>query len=220
MPKYSRRLAIGLAAALMLTFAVSAASARNISISNQNIRVVWSPLTFSGGGGIEARCRVTLEGSFHYRTIVKVERSLVGLITRAIAGRPCERNVGWAYNGTEVNEVLGRTVFPNSLPWHLTYERFTGTLPNITSITLLLANARFHVRINELFALCDYTTSAANGIAAGIATIGAGGVITGLRADESRRIRSESPFCPEGTFSGVGVVTLLGTTNSIFVRLI
>jgi len=206
----------------MLAFAVSAAPARNLSVSNQNLRVVWNPLTFNGEGLVEARCRVTLEGSFHYTTIVKRERALIGLITRAIIPvHPCERENAWIYNGTERNELLGNTTLTNSLPWHLTYESFRGTLPNITSINVLLDGARFLLRSSGLGALCNYTTGATHGgNATGIATIGAGGVVTGLTAEEGRRIRSETAFCPEGRFSGTGRVTLLGTENTITIRLI
>jgi hypothetical protein len=218
MRRYTRHLVIGLTAALMLALAVGAASARNISVSNQNIRVVWSPLTFNGEGLLETRCNVTLEGSFHYRTIIKRERALIGLITRAGLTRPCPRGIAWIYNGTERNERLGNTTLPTSLPWHITYEGFTGTLPNITGIRILLDRARF---LLEAGFLCNYTTGPTNGgNAAGTALVGADGAITGLRTDETRRISSPDPFCPEGRFIGTGRVTLLGTENTVFVRLI
>lgn len=71
-----------------------------------------------------------MEGTFHYRTIVKVERSLIGYVTRAIFGRPCTGfGEMWEYNGTEGS----LTSNVNSLPWHFTYDGFNGTLPNISS---------------------------------------------------------------------------------------
>ncbi|HEV7773686.1 MAG TPA: hypothetical protein VGO48_10415 [Conexibacter sp.] len=91
--------------AAALATAVNAASARNLSTSNQNIRVVWRE--FSLTGGIENRCDLTLEGSFHYRTIIKAVL-LVGLITRA---------------------DLNRCSFPTrflSLPWRVGYGLFRG----------------------------------------------------------------------------------------------
>lgn len=224
MSKYTRTLAVGFTAALMLALAVSAASARNLSSSSQTFRVVWNPLTFASEAGTpEIRCRVTLEGSFHSRSIAKVARALIGSITRAIVGRPCERNTAWAFNGTETNETLGNTTLPTSLPWHLTYENFSGTLPNITRIGLLLDRARFLLRATILGfpVLCTYTLNAAAGRnAAGIAEREVGGALTTLAADPSRLISSDTGGCPSGRFSGSGPVTVLNSAARITVTLI
>jgi hypothetical protein len=219
---YTRHLAVGFAAALLLALAVGTASARTFSTSEQSIRVTWSPLTFSGEGAAEARCNVTLESSFHSRTIPKVQGTLIGYITRAIVGRPCQRNTGWAFNGTERNEVLGSVTVPNSLPWHLTYERFSGTLPNPESFTFLLVNARFLLRVVTAIGtvLCQYTSNVTNGVSAAIASLGTGGRVDSLAADPTRRIRSETFGCPTTTFSASGPVTGLNAGNSISIRLI
>ncbi len=221
MRSYMKLALLTATAAVVLAAAVGTASARNLSVSNQNIRVVWTPLTFSAGGGaVRLECNVTLEGSFTARTIAKTLGSTIGLISRANIARPCRNGTAWAYNGTEVNEVLGGTL-ANSLPWSITYQGFTGTLPNITGVRLLLLGARFLLRATFLVTLlCNYTTTTAHP-AEGIANVEAGGGITGLRADETRSIPSESGgACPEGQFSGTGVVTLLGATTRITIRLI
>jgi hypothetical protein len=109
-----RSLAAILASALLLAAAASSATARSLSVSNQNIRVTWSSLEFVSG--VTLRCRVTLEGSLHSRTITKRLGTLIGAITRATFD---ERN---CTNGT----LRPRT---ETLPWHITYEGFTGTLP-------------------------------------------------------------------------------------------
>jgi hypothetical protein len=222
MSTYARHVAVGFAAALMLALAVGTASARNLSPSELSIRATWNPIGLGTEAATEVRCNLTLEGSFHSRTIPKVERTLVGFITRAIAGRPCSRNTGWVFNGTERNEALGNTTLPNSLPWHLTYERFTGTLPNPTSITFLLVNKRLLWRVNTGLGiiLCTYTTSAANGIAAYIARLGAGGRVESLAADPTRRIRSENFGCPEIGLTGSATVTGLNNGNTISITLI
>lgn len=209
------------AAALVLAAAVGTASARNLEVSNQSIRVVWTPLTFNGGAAGTIECNVTLEGTFVERTIAKVLGTLIGRVTRAIVGRPCVGGTAWAYNGTETNEVLGGTL-ATSLPWHITYQGFTGTLPRITSIRLLLIGAHFLLRkeIGGFPLLCNYTTTTTEP-AEGIAEVEAGGAVGNLRADETRRIRSESGgLCPTGNFQNSGPVTLLGTTNRIIIRLI
>src|SRR5215212_591052 len=139
-----------LVAALALVSAFSTASARNLSVSNQSFRIAWTPLTFTEGGLFNVRCNVTLEGSFHYRTIVKSLRALLGFITRATVERPsCRTNLGTAasaatWNGIET--ILGAAT-PNTLPWHVTYEGFTGTLPNITGVRVLLRSIKFTLEV-------------------------------------------------------------------------
>ncbi len=131
-----------LTAALLLASAIATTSARNLSVSNQQFRVTWQELEFA----IEIVtiiCHVTLEGSFHYRTIVKRERTLIGYITQVAVRRPCRNGEAWAANGREAHPRLG--VLANTLPWHVTYEGFAGTLPCITSIFLLLRGARFKI---------------------------------------------------------------------------
>jgi len=217
-------LKLGLAA-LVATVAlgtmVSIASAGRLEVSNQNIRVTWSALEFEAGAGVPIRCSVTIEGTFHYRSIIKVERALIGHVTRAIVRRPCTNGTAWVYNGTEVNEVLGGT-FANSLPWHITYEGFGGALPAITSLRLLLSGARFRIRDPVFHLLCDYT-SGANGNATGTASRDtATRAVDRLRA--SGTITSETPGCPAGSFlsrAEDGLITVLGsTTTRISVTLI
>jgi hypothetical protein len=205
-----------LTAAFLLATSVGTASARNLSISNQNFRIVWRNLNF--GGLVE--CEVTLEGSFHYRTIVKRERTLIGWITRAIVRHPCISNEGWADNGAE--EFLGRRTI-NSLPWHVTYETFLGTLPNITGIRLLLRAPSFVINVPG-FCLARYGLAEDNLSALVRVT---GGVIEEVTpvagaANATRREVFSGAFCP-----GTGAlrntsdrVTLLGNTTRITVTLI
>jgi hypothetical protein len=224
MQRYPRHVLTALVATAILASAISTASARNLQVSETHIRVVWAPLTFSASGLATVRCNVTLEGSFHSATIPKVVRLLIGHITRANVQRPCTGGTAWVFNGTDVNEVLGGT-FANSLPWHITYEGFTGTLPTITGVRILLDRARFRLRVVEPFGvvrLCTYTTGVANGgNASGIAELDGTGRVTGLRADEGRSIRSEEGgFCVSGQFSGRGTATVLNSSTLLTIRLI
>jgi len=201
---------------------VSTASAGRLSVSNQNIRIVWRVLRFAYTAEAFVGCGVTLEGSFHYRSIIKVERSLIGHITRAIVRRPCNGGgAAWFYNGTETNELLGGG-FANSLPWHITYEGFGGALPAITSLRLLLSGARFRIREPLFGLLCDYTTGA-NGNATGTATRDTATRIVD-RLQAGGLIRSETVGCPEmGLISFAeesGLITVLGSTTRITVTLI
>lgn len=222
MRHYARTVAVAVSATLILAAAVSTASANHLSTSNPNIRVVWSPLEFNGEGLAIIRCNVTLEGNFVESTITKVVGTLIGRITRAGIIRPCTGGTAWIYNGEETNEVLGGRL-GNTLPWHITYEGFEGTLPNITGVRILLEGARFLLRATILGVtmLCNYTTGATHGgNASGIAKLTNAHVVANLRADESRRIRSETGGCPTGRFVGEGQVTQLNSTNLITITLI
>ncbi|HKG03286.1 MAG TPA: hypothetical protein VKB03_08890 [Conexibacter sp.] len=212
-----------LAASLLLSAAISTASARNLSLTNQNFRITWTSLEFSNGA--VTRCQVTLEGSFHYRTILKNPRSLIGLITRAIVQRPCIEGTGSAFNGVE---RYNGTTPANTLPWHVTYEGFTGTLPAIATVLLLLAGTRFGIENLG----CAVQVGEATDNVTGAAAREAGGGITTLRPVEGRNIATvirtdRDPFglCPRpgnraGRLLSDGQVFLLGTNNRITVTLI
>jgi len=114
-------------ASVLLGALVSTATARNFSISNQNISAMWRSVEFSLPSGA-IRCQVTIEGSFHTRTIQKVAGSLIGYITRAILG-PCAAGTA--------------TILTSTLPWHGRYSGFEGSLPLIRSTTLHIIGAAF-----------------------------------------------------------------------------
>jgi hypothetical protein len=213
-----------LVAALAFACALGTASARNLSVSNQNFRIVWTPLTFTEGGIFNVRCNVTLEGSFHYRTIVKAPRALIGWVTRAIVSRPtCVTNAGFeaqaaTWNGTEL--ILGAAT-ANTLPWHVTYEGFNGTLPTITGIRVLLRSIRFTLEVPATGCLGIYGEPNANimgtvNVSGGVATTITPGTET-LPVNGGGRPEA----CPaRGGFTGNGTVTLLGNTTRITVTLI
>jgi hypothetical protein len=203
----SKLLVAGIAAALLLSFAVGTSSANRLSVSNRNFRIIWTPLALNPGN---VRCNVTLEGSFHSATINKTVGALVGYVSRASVAAPAECTNGEA------------TIAQESLPWHVRYRSFTGTLPRITGVSLSLINATFRVHVNSLGATCEVRTEAGRP-AVGIAEVNETGTITGLRADETTRIPLAGLcgiFGTEGSFAGTGAVTLLGATTRITVRLI
>jgi hypothetical protein len=138
--------AVAAAAALMAALA-GGASARNLSSSSSTLRATWARLTFQEPVfGFTVVCPLTLEGSLHARTFVKGNYNLIGHITRAVVGTPTQCTGGEA------------TVLTESLPWNVRYESFTGTLPNITSLRVLVANASFRVHLNAVNATCLFTT--------------------------------------------------------------
>jgi hypothetical protein len=120
---------IGLGATMLMALALSTASARNLSISNQNIRATFNNLEFIAGEFTPVTCRVTLEGSLHSRTIPKTPELLLGYITRVITGQ-CSEPV---------------TVLTATLPWHVRYVGFSGRLPDITLLLIRLRRPSFNV---------------------------------------------------------------------------
>jgi hypothetical protein len=205
----SKLVLTALAATLLMGFAVSAASANRIATSSRNFRVVWTGLVFTDEEGVgRVTCPVTLEGSFHSSTISKVPNALIGFVSRAsVTSSSC--NGGGA-------TILGAS----SLPWHITYDSFTGTLPTITAINVLLSRTAFLVNVFGIN--CLYQE---NGVsrARGRINVGAGGVVSTLDPDPTIRLPkfSGSFLCPErGGFTGTGTVTNLANTTRITVTLI
>lgn len=191
---------------LILTTVVGTAAANTLSTSSRSLRMTWAGLTFAGGG-LSVTCPATLEGTLHTATFTKTRGALIGTITRARAGRPCTGGTGWIYNGTESNEVLGGTL-SNTLPWHVTYEEFGGTLPVLTEINLLLAGLRYLFRTIDLSftVLCNYTSNIEHPSEL-TSRFGRGGTITNSNFNELRKIPSESGgLCPETALSGEGSV--------------
>lgn len=190
----------GLAAALVMALSVGSASASKISYSNQGFRITWSRLTFSAsGGGLPITCPITLDGSFHSATMTKTAELQVAQITRALVGT-CQEGRG--------------TVLAESLPWSITYQSFTGTLPGITTVRHNLIGAAFEVEPSAGVA-CLARTSAESP-AAGEANREAGGNIISLTPDPTLPIPViGSPQCPLfGIFSGTGEVFVLGSSTT------
>ena len=199
-----------LVTALLLASVISSAFARNLRISSQNFRVTWNSLESTEPVvRITIRCRVTLEGSFHSATIPKVERLLIGAITRA---------------NIKEESCTGGRIRPDNetLPWHVTYENFTGTLPNITTVGLLLSRASV---LLEVPLVCTGRYGIATDNISGTATREAGGGITLLAPVRGRNLatleRTISGTCPTRiSLEGTGEMFQLGTTARITVTLI
>jgi hypothetical protein len=191
----SKLLLTALTAALVMAATVGTASARNLSISEQRFRAVWTPLEFTAIGGlIRVRCNVTLTGSFHYRSIVKSRGALIGFVTSAALTRPCTGGEAWILNGSE------RAT--NTLPWHVQYDSFRGTLPRLEGVRLALVGASFLLIASSQ---CLFASTAASP-AFGIININAEGRATSLTADNSSQIplrETLSGICPaSGSFAG------------------
>jgi hypothetical protein len=189
-------------ATVVLGALVGVASAGNLSTSSQTLRATFATLEFSGGFGT-TRCPVTLEGSFHARTTSKVAGRLVGYLTRAA--------IGACATGTA-------TVLTETLPWHIQYASFTGTLPNITSVRANVVGVGF--RIREVGGVtCLSRSSEAEPVTVAF-NREAGGALTSATVGGSIRTGAEC-FALAGTFTGSSsAFTVLNSTTRITVTLI
>ena len=181
----------------------TSATARTFSISNQTWRAQFREVNLRLPF-FTTRCQITLEGSFHSRTIAKVMGSLVGYITTARLG-PCASG--------------SATILTETLPWHVRYLAFSGTLPNITDLVFNIIDIA--KRMREPFGInCLYRSTAAEPTTL-TATREAGGALTGAALGGSIRTGEECFREVVTMTSDTGTVTVLGTTATrITVRLI
>jgi len=222
---YSRsKLALScLAAILLLSAAISSASATRLSLSGNSFRIAWdrtitgaTDFTYAETIGSPITCPLTLEGTFHSATITKTANLLIGYVTRA--------NVGTS-TGTTAACTGGRvTILTATLPWHVQYSSFGGTLPNITELTLRVINMSLQIA-NEAATCLFRTTSTEPGVViADVSNPTTTRELLFARLDETRNItlREGSFGCgiARGRFRGVGAVTLLGSTVRPLLRLI
>jgi hypothetical protein len=220
MTKRTKLIIGGLTVAIALAAAVNTAAARRFEVSEQRFLVLFRELTFTGSGGVinpTVICPVNIEGSFHSRTISKVSGQLIGYITEAIVHHRCIENEAWALNGTEVAQ--GATV-PNTLPWHILYLGFRGTLPRIVEIEVTIDNGKFIVEAAGV--LCLYAATTGHPMEGQI-HLNETGRVTVLRASEEQPIPffEGSGFCPpNGTLRGEGTVGTQSTWREITVRLV
>jgi hypothetical protein len=200
MRKRSQIIIAALIAACALAAIVGTANARRLALNENHILSHFRALTFEGGIGAPVVCAVSIEGSFHSRTLEKVARALIGYISEVRVKRPCSGGEAWALTAQE-----GR---PESLPWHILYERFIGTLPNITGIELTLDNAAFLVSIPGI-AECLFKATTTNPMK-GIVNREAGGKATSLRSNEAAGIPLNvrlTGICPSsGILRGEAIV--------------
>jgi len=188
-------------AAGILVAAVGSATANRLSIDDRDVYVFWNDasqrLSFNAGGSAVA-CEVTLLGSFHSNTIRKINRLLVGTIEHVDVDEAGCTNGTADINGT--------------LPWVVSYEGFTGALPTISRVRLLLSGPDFLIFNAAANARC--ITDPANQNASGDVLLDTvTGVVDGLDAEETPSVLisdlPESALCDligSGRFNGTGSV--------------
>ncbi len=187
-------------ATVLLGALVTTASANRLSQSSSTLRATWTAAEFSGGFGT-VRCSLTLEGSVHTRTITKTSGLLIGYITRASVG-PCASG--------------SATVLTASLPWHVRYNSFSGTLPSISSITTNVVGSAFQIK-EPTFGITCLATSTATEPSTGTYTRESGGTLTSVGLGGT----IETSCGIRGTLGGASSIpTALGATTRITLTLI
>jgi hypothetical protein len=207
---YRKAMLTALVLGAALAMLAAPASARRLEFSNQTFRAV-----FPGGESIEnfnVNCPVTLEGSFHSRTMAKVSGALVGYVTRGVVGSA-------SCSGGRMRFLTER------LPWHIRFQSFAGTLPNITRMTFQIVGwgILFEYTIAP-GSTCLYLTTAAMPTRF-ILSREAGGAIEPFTLDEASAINlfTGEPFiCPASkVLGGQFTYRVLGSTSTkIVVRLV
>jgi len=144
--RYPKLLLASLAATLLLGALVAGASAGSLSSSTGTFSAHWNLWRYTGGFG-PAECEFDLAGTFHTRGFTKTANSLIGYITSANIPR-CTRG--------------GATILRETLPWHVTYRSFAGTLPNITSQAANIIGVSMRVREPAIGETCLARSSASS----------------------------------------------------------
>jgi len=179
--RFSKLLLAVISAAVLLAGLTGSSTAGRISFSHQNLRGTWTRMNFTGGFGT-VECEVVVEGTLHTRTIAKTIGTLLGYVTAANVTR-CARG--------------GASVLRETLPWHVQYASFSGTLPNITGAGTNIINASWRIREPTFGVTCLSRTNAST-------------PLTGSWEINARVIESITVggTIPCGSFSG----TISGTT--------
>lgn len=200
--KTCKRLLAALSAAVLLGALSTSASARSLSISSQTFRGTWREVRLEAAFG-NTVCQMTLEGSFHARTIAKVSGALIGYVTSGRLG-PCA-------SGTA-------TILTATLPWHIAYESFSGTLPSIGSFSARVINMGLALR--EPFGIvCLYRTTFLD-YARWFAALVVSSQIGGIRQGGSIPVGPECFNARVTSSSDEGRVTVLNSSPALTVRLI
>ncbi len=160
--RWTKPLRAALAAACLLMLVAGSVGARNLSLTESEFQIQWAGLEFRNNiAAPPLVCPATLSGRFHARTFAKVSGALIGVVD----------NVSIFRNGrtTERCRGGGITILTESLPWHVTYGGFFGTLPSIRSVRVNIIGAAFRIEWEEL-ATCLIRTSASEPFVGFIAT--------------------------------------------------
>lgn len=207
----SKLVLAGLTASAVMAAAVGSATAQRFGLSESRFTVAWTALRFtetSGRESISITCSVTLEGSLHSSTISKVAGALIGFVNRATSP------------GCSGGRI---TVLQETLPWHVRYRSFVGSLPNVTSVGISLVGLSYQIREAGGFLTCLARSEASRPADYELPrNVRVGGAISGATANEEPAIPASGGLCLVTSVrqGGTGTITRQGSTALITVRLI
>jgi len=213
-----RKILGGLVVVVALAGCVSGASAHRFSLSPEaGFRVqwqTWMPSIGWEGGQVIVSCPATLEGSFHSRTLVKTAGALIGYITRAVTNEAACSSSGAA-------EARLRFL-AETLPWHLVYNGFEGSLPNIAAVRFNVVGQAIRVSGLSFGSSCLYLSTTTRPMFDGFDLNATTRAVRNYRTAGEIPLREGSPFCSETMFMSGNTtnVTVRGGTSSITVTLI
>jgi hypothetical protein len=208
----SKLVLTALMAMLCLAAMASVAGARRLAFSENHIRAGWPAgerVRFNNAE-FNIECQMTMEGSFHSRTLSKVCGQLIGYIT--VASLPVECVDANNREG-QAGALNGVEFMTNTLPWHVRFDSFTGVLPRIAGIRVQIIGAAFLLHDNTP-RFCLYLSDAASPLYA-IFELTAG-TITAMRLDETRPIPKHGELL--GTFCLAPNITLSRKATSVEIQ--
>lgn len=210
MLKYPKTLLALVGTAIVLGALVGSASAGRLSTSTRNIRVTWPSVEFiEPVFGYTNRCPITFEGSLHSATVAKSIGALIGHMSRATV------------NNNACSAVRA-TILQASLPWHVHYGGFLGSLPSISSVIMRVI--AFEFRADGWWGDCLFTTTEAQAATLNYNRTTATGAVASVTMGGS--ITSSEGCEPFGERINIrlggtsGAPTVLGGTAAITVTLI
>jgi hypothetical protein len=226
MPSRAKLLLALLSTTVAIAGAISSADARRLEVSEQGFLVLFREFVISDTSGIaQLSCEVNMEGSFHSRTFSKVSAALIGYVTEAAIHHPCVQGEVWFLNGMEIVEGVR---LASTLPWHVTYASFRGTLPRMTSVEVAIQG--FSLLTTVFGTACLWQSTTARPFKGSLSIAEGGfleghpmGQILGWRADETSAIpkREGSFACPESlVIRSTGTVGTQTGWRLIIVRLV
>ncbi len=139
-----RRLLTLAGVVVVLAFGASNSFAGELEFIDVDFTITWAGFSFSPDGGEVISCPVTLRGRMHEQVIGKVYKSLIGNITHVTVND--ERCIGG--RADELAETL---------PWPVLFDSFSGTLPHIDGVSVLILRASFQARRESSYCLAEST---------------------------------------------------------------
>ncbi|MGB2711108.1 MAG: hypothetical protein WBC33_06290 [Conexibacter sp.] len=160
------------AVAFLAAVAAVAHANRGLQVEPSGSVTGTAPVTFTTLSGTQYWFLLTLRGSLH-RTVSKVVGSLAGLITDC-RGQPLRE-----FPFLNIACVL-------TMPWHVRYTSFSGTLPGITAASFVILG--FSISFREILE-CLFQ--------ADLRVIAAENPVSSIRFDETQPVSTSTPGCVE-----------------------